>query len=417
MQKVHVAGSDVATMQGRKWVVETYGGSEKLRLVEFVVPSNGEELDGDSVVVKILATDATYTDSLIIRGNYYPNPPCPCTPGYDCIGVVELVGKNVTNVKIGDGVASMPKHSCCATHVVLKKHLVVKINSKEEGMTVPPTEAVALVLTGITAHQMLHRCGKQLDSTSKILVHACGGGTGSMIVQLALIAGVLPANIFGTCSNKSKAFVEKTFPGIVTFDYKDESWPAKVMQQSQNQGVDMVLDSVFLGNYFRAGLSCLKRGGKYVAYGVTNTEHPGTIPVPSILFNFSRIWLQNWLVNYNLSFVYLTLLLTHTNFTHSIRNSKYYYMTHTHTHARTHRLFYWFDSIQGEFYDVAARRDAAPAEYEQDLLALLALLKEKKLDVASMVGKTWSFEEANLAHKAIEENTHSGKQIISVASA
>ena len=72
---VHMSG------KGRKWVVETYGGSENLKLVNFDLPASDEDLDADSVLVKILATDATYTDSLVIRGNYQPNPPCPCTPG------------------------------------------------------------------------------------------------------------------------------------------------------------------------------------------------------------------------------------------------------------------------------------------------------------------------------------------------
>ena len=135
-------------MSGKKWAVKAYGGAVNLELLDFTLPEV-EQLAADAVLVKVLATTATYTDQLIIHGNYRPCPPLPCTPGYDCIGIVLKVGKSVTNVAVGDRVASMPQHGCYATHVVLPAHLVVKVRSD-----VSPEEAVSVVLTGVTAHQV-----------------------------------------------------------------------------------------------------------------------------------------------------------------------------------------------------------------------------------------------------------------------
>jgi NADPH2:quinone reductase len=145
------------------------------------------------VSVKVLATTATYTDLLILAGNYRPKFPLPLTPGYDLVGVVNVVGSAVTALKTGDIVISMPQHGCMSTDVLLPESLCVKIESCFNAEKV-----VSMVLTGVTAHQMLHRvAGKRISSSSSILVHGAAGGTGAMIVQLAKLAGVPPANIYG----------------------------------------------------------------------------------------------------------------------------------------------------------------------------------------------------------------------------
>lgn len=97
-----------ATVAARKWVVRAYGPSSTLELMDFTTPSLGP----DDVLIKVLATTSTYTDQLIIRGNYRPCPPLPCTPGYDLIGLVLGVGARVSGLAPGDRVASMPQAGC-----------------------------------------------------------------------------------------------------------------------------------------------------------------------------------------------------------------------------------------------------------------------------------------------------------------
>ena len=74
---------NTSTENVSRWQSDSYGGSEKLELVKDI---KLRSLAIDEVLVKVLATTATYTDQLIIRGNYLPSPPLPVTPGYDCVG-------------------------------------------------------------------------------------------------------------------------------------------------------------------------------------------------------------------------------------------------------------------------------------------------------------------------------------------
>ena len=178
-----------ANQENRRWEATKHGGPEVLELVKFQM----REPSAKEVVVKVLATTATYTDLLILAGNYRPNFPLPVTPGYDLVGSVKAVGNGVTGLKVGDIVVSMPQHGGMATEVVLPDHLCLKIDSCFD-----PEKVVSMVLTGVTAHQMLHRvAGKRINSNASILVHGAAGGTGAMIVQLAKLAGLAPTNIYG----------------------------------------------------------------------------------------------------------------------------------------------------------------------------------------------------------------------------
>ena len=349
--------------QGKKWAVQSYGPVANLQQMDFPLPT-AENLPPKDVLVKIHTTDATYTDMLIIRGNYRPLPPCPCTPGYTCVGTVMMVGSAVSSVRVGDRIASMPQAHCYATHVVLPEHLVIKISP-----TVDPVKAVSVVLTGSTAYQMLHRAGGgRLTPTSRILVHACGGGTGAMIVTLAKIAGLSVNNIYGTCSEKSMAVVGKL--GIKAFNYKTDDWRARVMESTHGEGVDLVFDSVFLGSYFAHGVSCLKSGGKYIAYGLTNVADAGGLHIPSVILQFMRLGFQ-------------------------------------------HNVLSWFDRKQAAFFTIADERDAHPDLFRADLAVLLDLVATGDLD--PVIGRVWTFDQAKEALQSIENNVHTAKQVIVVS--
>ena len=348
----------MASREGKKWQVPRYGGAETLELVSFTLP---QELKPTEVLIRILATSATYTDLIVIQGYHPPpQPPAPCTPGYECVGVVEAVGSKVTSVKPGDRVASMPQHGCMATHAIIPSRLVFKIRED-----VDPSKAVSVVLTGTTAYQLLNWSSRgRLKPDAKILVHGCAGGTGAMIVELAKLAGVPPGNIYGTCSEKNFNVAKEQ--GIRFYSYKTD-WASEILAASG--GVDLVFDHVFLNSYFDKGLKCLKSSGRYIAYGLTSTDKPGTMHIPSVAVQQIRLALQR---------------------------------------------YFWacFGYAGAEFF--AGRRYAHPDEFAAEVRTLIDLLADGRL--SPHIGKVWTFEEAKEALVSIQENTHTGKQIITVAS-
>ena len=301
----------------------------------------------------------------IIHGTYPIKFPLPVTPGYDCVGVIQQVGPGVASLAVGDRVAAMPRHGCATTHLILKASQCVKISPG-----IDPIKADAVVLTGVTAWQMLVREGKKKvrRDVQSILVHGCAGGTGAMIVQLAKIAGI--PHIYGTCSAKNVAAA--TAAGVTSvIDYGPGDWHTQVLSATGGKGVDLIFDAVVLGGYFDKDMACLAPGGRLICYGVTNAAKPGAFSLLSVapLF-FKMLWQNNVL---------------------SFRSGK----TCT-------------------FYSVPAPGEgkAATATFTEDLQALLALVESG--DLGPVIGKVWPFEQVKDALAGIEANAHTGKQMIHV---
>ena len=64
----------------------------------------------DEILVEVKACGVNFTDLLSLDGKYQNNPPPPFTPGKDAAGIVEAVGANVTNHKVGDRVIAHVIH-------------------------------------------------------------------------------------------------------------------------------------------------------------------------------------------------------------------------------------------------------------------------------------------------------------------
>jgi D-arabinose 1-dehydrogenase-like Zn-dependent alcohol dehydrogenase len=78
----------------------------KIEIIELPdpTPSNSE------VVVEVAAVGICGTDLHIFEGEFAPK--FPITPGHEMTGTVVAIGKDVTEVKIGDPVAVDPSVYC-----------------------------------------------------------------------------------------------------------------------------------------------------------------------------------------------------------------------------------------------------------------------------------------------------------------
>ena len=108
--------------QGKRIVMNAPGGPDKLQYTDFTLPA---QVAKGYVRISVTRSTATYTDLLVINGNYIPQFPFPVTPGYDLVGHVVGIGADVTSFTIGDLVASMPQHGGHTTLIDLPERLVV----------------------------------------------------------------------------------------------------------------------------------------------------------------------------------------------------------------------------------------------------------------------------------------------------
>src|SRR5215203_5587510 len=81
-------------------VVHEYGEPEVMKVEETEIPAP----TGSQVLVRVKAAGVNPVDTYLRTGIHAHAPKLPYTPGKDAAGVVEAVGEEVSNFKVGDRV-------------------------------------------------------------------------------------------------------------------------------------------------------------------------------------------------------------------------------------------------------------------------------------------------------------------------
>src|SRR5215475_963019 len=89
-------------MRMRALVCHAYGPVEQLKLDDVAKP----EPKAGEVLVKVGAAGVSFAAMLGIQGKHQNKPPLPFVPGNEIAGEVVALGDGVTNLKIGDRIAT-----------------------------------------------------------------------------------------------------------------------------------------------------------------------------------------------------------------------------------------------------------------------------------------------------------------------
>lgn len=335
-------------MEYNRIVISEFGGPEVLKKVTeeaLPIPKKGQ------VRIKVTRTSACFTDTLIRRG-IYPSvrKKPPFSPGYDVIGIVDALGEGVENVVVGQKVADLTVIGSYTEYMCLDADSVVPVPDNLDD-----SEVVSLILTYLTAYQMLHRIAKVKEGQT-ILIHACSGTVGTALAELG---NLLNLKMYGTASKSKHSFIEKL--GVIPIDYKNEDF-AEVLKNQEPNGIDAAFDPIG-GDYFPRSLSVLHKKGTLVGFGYQNVASGNG---GNVILDFFKIKIWN-------------LLPFKPN---------------------------------AKFYIITSERKRHPNWFTEDLKTLMILLSEKK--IKPIIGKTMRLEQADEAHKLIDEAAVKGKIILKV---
>jgi NADPH:quinone reductase-like Zn-dependent oxidoreductase len=272
---------EIGTVAGTEIVMPRGGDPDVLAVVRqgfLRSPKAGE------AVVRVEAAGVSFAEVQMLKGRYFNQPKFPFVPGYDLVGTVEEVGEGVDERLLGRRVAALTETGAWADRVALDAEKLAMVPDGIEA-----ADAVAAVTNGVTAWQMLHRAAKvRLGQT--VVVHGASGGVGTLLVQLARLAG---AEVIGTASASKHAEVRAL--GAVPIDYRTEDVPRKVREISPD-GVDAVFDHVG-GPGLVDSWRMLRRGGTLVSYGSASTLKGTGHRLRPYLPIFGRVLLWNVLPN------------------------------------------------------------------------------------------------------------------------
>lgn len=242
--------------------VYQYGGLEALKYEDTPLPEPGE----GEARVKIEAVGVNFIDIYHRIGRYQGS--LPLTLGQEAAGIVDAVGSNVTEVKPGDRVAYASVQGSYAEYAIVPAWRLVPVPTD-----VDIQQAGAVILQGLTAHYLTSSTYPLKDDDTA-LIHAAGGGTGQLLVQLAKLHG---ARVIGTVSTKEKAERARRVGADEVIIYSQTDFETEVKKLTNNAGVDVVYDSVGKDTFDKS-LNCIRRRGYMVLFGQSSGSVPPVDP-------------------------------------------------------------------------------------------------------------------------------------------
>jgi NADPH2:quinone reductase len=231
--------------------VREHGGTEVMQLETVADPVAGP---GDALV-RMESIGVNFSDVYFRKGQY--KTPLPFTPGSEGAGTVIAVGDGVSDVAVGNRVASQNFAGAYAELALAKADRLVLL---PDGVSA--RDAAAAMLQGMTAHY-LAASTHTLQAGDCCLVHAAAGGVGLLLCQVARRHG---AFVIGTVSTEEKAAVARAAGANETILYTKQDFVAEVKRITGGVGVQVVYDSVGATTFLK-GLDCLAPRGLMALFG------------------------------------------------------------------------------------------------------------------------------------------------------
>ncbi|XP_042253339.1 synaptic vesicle membrane protein VAT-1 homolog [Thunnus maccoyii] len=241
----------------RALVLTGFGGYDKVKLQ--VKAQSQPQLQAGEVLVRVKACGLNFGELLGRQGLYELLPAPPVTMGMEGSGVIEAVGEDVTDRKVGDRVIALTRSGMWQEIVVVSANrtfLMPEQMSFEEGAALP--------INYLTAYMMLFEMANVRPGKS-VLVHMAAGGVGIAATQLCQT--VQDVTVFGTSSASKHETIAQ---GGVThpIDYRTKDYVEEIRKISP-KGVDIVLDPLG-GSDTQKGFSLLKPLGMLIVFGAAN---------------------------------------------------------------------------------------------------------------------------------------------------
>jgi NADPH2:quinone reductase len=208
--------------------VTVLDGPESISVADVEAPAPG----AGEVLIDVAYAGVTFPELLQTRGLYQVKHPLPFTLGSEAAGVVAAVGADVTDLAVGDRVATIAGKGAYAEAMVAPANATVKLPD-----SVSLSAAAGMPMNLLTADFALRVRGR-LEAGQTVLVHGAAGGLGTALVQVAVAMG---ATVVGVVSTEEKAETVKSLGAqhaVLSEGFKDavkELFPA---------GVDLVADPV-----------------------------------------------------------------------------------------------------------------------------------------------------------------------------
>lgn len=228
-------------------VFNTPGDASVLHVEERELPVYND----NEVLIKVMAAGINRPDIIQRRGKYpAPKGIVQDILGLEVSGIIEQVGSNVKNLKLGQEVCALITGGGYAEYVVAHQGSCLPI---PQGITLQDAAALPEVLFTVW-HNIFQRGG--LKKGDDVLIYGGSGGIGSMAIQLVTLFG---ANAHTLVSSPEKEEYCRSLGAKKVVNYKEQN----ILEALGNSSIDLILDSVG-GEYLDINLDLLRADGRLV---------------------------------------------------------------------------------------------------------------------------------------------------------
>ena len=235
------------------------GGADQLHFGQYKTPVPKP----DELLVRVAATAVNRADLLQRQGKY--PPPTGASPilGLEMSGEVAEIGADVTRFAVDDLVFGLLPGGGYAEYAVIHERMALPVPGN---LTL--AEAAAVPEVFLTAYQALHWLGK-LQTGERVLIHAGASGVGTAAIQLARTMGAGDVIVTASAAKHQRCL---ELGANYAIDYQAYDFKEEVMQITDGEGVDLVLDFI-AAPYFEKNVGVLRTDGRMVLLALLGGSH------------------------------------------------------------------------------------------------------------------------------------------------
>ena len=214
------------------------------------------EPKANEVRVKTILSSIHNHDLLTIRGKYGYKPEMPAIAGSEAVGVIDAVGSEVKDLKVGQRIAAASVKATWAEYFVASEDMVFVVpDSLDDEMA---AQLLAMPLSALMLLEFL-----EVESGQWIIHNAANGAVGKSLAMLAAARGVKTINVV-----RSKEAIEEleAIGAKNNVSTEDEDWKEQVKAIVAEDKISAAVDSVG-GEDSGALLSLLGHGGVFAVFG------------------------------------------------------------------------------------------------------------------------------------------------------
>lgn len=234
--------------------ITEYGEPDKLTYGDIPEP----QIDREEVLVRVRACSLNRREMFVREGSHGTRTSLPYVMGMEGAGDVVQVGEDVPNIRVGEKVFGGMR----GAYAEYAKSHYMNLYTLPDGMSYEEGSTVHTVFP--TAWHLLV-CRAKVALGEDVLIMAAGSGVGIAAIQVAKLAG---CRVFTTASTDEKLDKAKALGADVAINYREGNFSQKVLELTDGQGVDLVLDHIGAPVWEQCFAS-IKRGGRFINCGVT----------------------------------------------------------------------------------------------------------------------------------------------------